>query len=124
MPCPKTVLFMKATSMRKLCLLLVVASVSLLTADDPSRTFGLNNGRFWNSLPNVDTRHTFVMGLLDGWGLRGNTEEATQGRVINAMTGGSHFRTDYLVSLVTSVYADVENLPLPVGWVVMGCLAV
>ncbi len=102
----------------------MIASVALIAADSPDQTFGLKNGRFWNSLPTADTRHTFVMGLLDGWELRGHTEDAALGRVLTAMKTSSHFTMKDLSEMVTSVYSDIENLSLPIGWVVMGCFAV
>jgi hypothetical protein len=115
----------KETKMRQLCLVVVVGALSLSAADGPEATFSMKNGRFWNTLTtNNAYRPAFVIGLLDGWTLRGYTEDVIGGKVIVAMSGTGQFTTDDLAEMITSVYAETENLTLPVGWVVLGCLAV
>ena len=65
-----------------------------------------------------------MIGLLDGWNLRGFTQETIKGKEIIVMSSGGKFMTDDLANMVTSIYADTENVGLPVGWVAMGCLSV
>jgi hypothetical protein len=110
--------------MKKLCLFLVVASVVLSAAEPADQTLHLKNGRFWNVLESAENRHAFVLGLMDGWQLRGDTQDIIKGSVIIAMSGSGRFTTVDLTNMVTSIYSEAENLTLPVGWVVMGCLAV
>jgi hypothetical protein len=41
-----------------------------------------------------------------------------------AFNSGGDFTTNDLADMVSSVYAETENIALPIGWVAMGCLAV
>src|SRR5271166_6027626 len=54
---------------RRICILLLLGSGFLLAADTSQETLGLQNGRFWNSLP-PDAQPYFLMGLLEGWEIR------------------------------------------------------
>lgn len=110
--------------MKKLWLLLMTACLALNAADPPDQTLRMKNGRFWKVLESVEYRHAFVLGLMDGWELRGDTQNYHKGSVLIIMSGSGRFTTADLTSMVTSVYSDEENLTLPVGWVAMGCLAV
>jgi hypothetical protein len=111
--------------MKKLCLVFVLGAVALCAADGPNETFGMKNGRFWINLPSNDaSRVAFLIGLLDGWELRGYTQDIVSGSVLIAMSSDGYFTTSDMANMVTSVYADTENLTLPVGWVALGCLAV
>ena len=47
-------------------------------------TFGLYNGRHWQSISDKGWRIGFIEGLLDGWELRGTTEPEVYGLVILA----------------------------------------
>jgi hypothetical protein len=111
--------------MKSLCLFLLLGTTAIYAADGPDQTFGMKNGRFWSGLPSDDaTRSAFLIGLFEGWHLRGDTQPIVPGSVIIAMNVSGRFTTDDLATMITSVYADTENLALPVGWVTMGCLAV
>src|SRR5579872_2251273 len=110
--------------MKNLCTIILAASSLLFAAEERNdKTFGLENGRLWNSLQ-PDYRHVFLLGVLHGWQLRGNTEEVMKGRVINAFASSGNFHSDELADMVTSVYADTENVALPIGWVALASLAV
>jgi hypothetical protein len=62
--------------------------------------------------------------MVDGWKLRGETEDRVAGPVLTAMTFGGSINYGELVRLVDSAYTDSQNLTLPIGWVMMGGLAV
>jgi len=102
----------------------MIACIALNAAEPSHQTIGMKNGRFWNTVESVDFKHAFILGLLDGWELRGDTQDIVKSNVVIIMSGGGKFTTADLTSMVTSVYSGAENLTLPVGWVVMGCLAV
>jgi len=111
-------------AMNKLCAVVFLGASLLLAADDPKElTFELGNGRCWNSMPS-EHRNTFLQGMLDGWSLRGATEESMKGSVMLAFSAGGDFTTNDLADMIASVYADAENLGLPVGCVALGCVAV
>jgi hypothetical protein len=86
-------------------------------------TFGESNGRFWTRLADNE-RPMFLLGILNGWKLRGETEDRVASPVLTAMTFGAAISYSELVRLVDSAYTDSQNLTLPVGWVLMGSLAV
>ena len=110
---------------RALSIALLFGGSLLMAAAKPDETFGMKNGRFWNNLPSDDsTRSILLVGILDGWTLRSHTEEAELGKVIHALSSGGNFTTNDLADMVSSVFADTENITLPIGWVAMGCLAV
>lgn len=104
---------------------LLLGAFLLIAAGKPDETFGMKNGRFWNNLPPNDSiRSIFLVGMLDGWKLREFTEETVKGKVITTFSAGDTFTTNDLADMVSSVYAETENLALPIGWVAMGSLAV
>jgi hypothetical protein len=110
--------------MKKLCILILAGSSLLFAADEPSDgTFGLENGRLWKTL-RPDYRDMYIRGIFHGWVLRGDTEDTVMGKVINAMTASGNFRSNDLADMLTSIYADSENVALPIGWVVLASLAV
>ena len=110
---------------RLICSVLLLGSSLLIAAKNPDETWEMKNGRFWNDLPSDDsTRSIFLVGMLDGWHLRGFTEATIKGKVILAFNSGGDFTTNDLADMVSSVYAETENIALPIGWVAMGCLAV
>jgi hypothetical protein len=89
------------------------------------QTLGMKNGRFWNTLTTDSERTLFVLGLQDGWSLRGNTEDTVSGRVIlafhpcnSSMTYGEE------VEMISAAYREPENRGLPVGWVLMASSAI
>jgi hypothetical protein len=93
-------------------------------AQDREKTLGLDNGRHWNAILDVNWRIGYLDGLIDGWKLRAYTEESIRGRVINAMTSSGSFTTNEVAKMVTAAYSNTENLNLPVGWIALACLAV
>ena len=109
--------------MKTLCVLVLISSSLLLRADTQEDvTFGLLNGRFWNSMANAQ-RIGFLQGLTDGWMLRTTAEDVVKGRTIIAWSGPG-FTHGELAEMITSIYADTENVELPIGWVVMASYAV
>jgi hypothetical protein len=89
------------------------------------QTIGMKNGRFWNSLTTDSERTLFVLGLRDGWSLRGNTEDTVSGKIIlafhpcnSSMTYGEE------VEMISAAYREPENRGLPVGWVLMANSAI
>jgi len=110
--------------MKTLGSLVLFGMLPLLAAGEPSNeTFGLENGRVWNTLT-PDWKGACLMGMVQGWKLRANTEESTLVRVANAFSASGKFNTNDLADMVTSVYADTENIALPIGWVVLASLAI
>jgi hypothetical protein len=109
----------------KSALLTLVLAVSTFAADNQLTTFNMRNGHFWHELSEAgDYRPAFLMGLMEGWDLRGNTESSVLDSTANALSRSPQFSTDDLAKMISSVYKDPENLSLPVGWVALGCLAV
>lgn len=95
-------------------------------AADTQKTIGMNNGRYWRSLNEGPPRSIYLTGMLDGWSLSLHSEAGVSGKYLNIFgrgAGGS-FTTDDLADMITSVYANTENINLPITWVAMGCLAV
>jgi hypothetical protein len=106
---------------RRICVLFVLGSGLLLAADTPETTFELMNGRFWNSLSS-ESRQMFLVAQRDGWILRGFTEDAIKAKVVQAFAARTTVAD--VSDMVTSLYREAENVDLPIGWVVLGCLAV
>jgi len=117
---------MKPRILATLVLLLSVQVGGAAAADkDDTETAGLENGRFWNALSEDATRSEFLLGILDGWKLREQTEDAVRGTVINALSScGGSFTYAELAEMVTAAYNEPENRPLPIGWVMMADLAI
>ena len=87
------------------------------------KTFGMQNGRFWNDLADDQAHALFLIGIFDGWQLRGHTEDTVLGKVITAMSPcGSSFGE--LAEMVTTAYKEPENRTLPVGWVLMASIQI
>ncbi len=112
--------FMIGGMKKVLCLLLLVGGGFLL-ADDPSTTFGLQNGRFWNAM-STDSRPYFLVGMFEGWHARQLRDDFITVKEAKAFYG--EFRTMDVAKMVTSVYGEPENLELPIAWVTMACFAV
>jgi hypothetical protein len=108
--------------MKKLFVVFLLAATSILAADNPEETFQMKNGRFWSHLGSSadEYKSVFLLGLFDGWTLRGMTKETILGKELIVWTSGPKSTISDLAATVTSVYEEPENLPLPVGWVVMG----
>ena len=100
-----------------------LASTATSPKEDHSETFRLKNGRFWMGLSDV-ARPYFLMGLADGWTLRGHTEETVKGSVILALSSCSDTSYGELAEMVTAAYEQPENRVLPIGWVMMADLAI
>lgn len=111
---------------RLVAVFLLVAVPSIWAADNPEETFQMKNGRFWNHLgPSTDDyQSAFLLGLFDGWALRGMTKDTILGKELIVWSGGPKSTVSELATMITSVYEEPENLPLPIGWVVMGAFAV
>lgn len=108
-----------------LILLISILSRGAIAADkDGAETFGLKNGRFWNTLPEGSARPLFLLGILDGWELRGQTEDEVSGKVILALSPCGTIETEELAEMVTAAYKEPENRNLPVGWVMMANFAI
>jgi hypothetical protein len=112
----------------KRILVLLAAAITLtmgaLADDKPSdQTFGLSNGRYWNSV-GADFRKIYVIGLSDGWHLRADTEDLMKGEAIYAFSAPGGFHASELATMITAAYAETENTALPIGWVALASLAV
>ena len=102
----------------------VLLSAGLAYSQTPSdQTLYLRNGKFWSSLP-TETQSIFLMGVVDGWKLRGDTEELVRGKVALALVPGGNVSYGEMARMVTTAYADPINMSLPIGWVLMAELAV
>jgi hypothetical protein len=112
--------------MKQFCALFLLSVLPLLATPPDDQTVGLNNGRFWrNTLGRDLTLGTvYLEAMIDGWSLRGDTEEVVPGKVLIVMNSGGELRYDELARIVDAAYDEPENLSLPIGWVAMGCLAV
>ena len=121
--------------MKRLILLFLLALPSLW-ADDPEETFGMKNGRYWNHMLSIPEAYSgkhdipgdtfkvlFLVGLTEGWKLEKLTKESISVKEALVWQGGASTLSD-LASTVSAAYEDAENQPLPIGWVVMGALAV
>jgi hypothetical protein len=86
-------------------------------------TFGESNGRLWTQLSDNE-RPILLRGILDGWKLRGESEDRVLDQVLTAMNVGGSINYGELVRMVDLAYSDSQNLTLPVGWVLMGSLAI
>ncbi len=102
----------------------VLLGVFALVGEAQDRHTGsLSNGRYWNAI--IEERRVgFLDGMLAGWYLRGSTEKVMSGSVILATTSSGHFTTNELSQMITAAYSHAENLNLPIGWVVLACMAV
>jgi hypothetical protein len=83
--------------MKTIFLSLILTAPALLGADDnATKTLGMMNGHFWIMIPAAHSlRETFVLGLLDGWKLRGDTSDTTSGAVVSEMSvGGAQVADD------------------------------
>jgi hypothetical protein len=110
--------------MKAVCILFLFGAFPLFGADVPAdKTFGLDNGRFWNTLT-PGLKDAYMRGLFEGWRLRGNTEEKVKGSVIVVFTASGQFTSNEVADMLTSIYSDSENIALPVGWVALASLAV
>ena len=69
-------------------------------------------------------RIAFVRGVIDGWALRESTEDNVSSGGPSMMNGISPTRSSELARMLDLAYANDENLNLPIGWVLMGSLAV
>lgn len=110
--------------MKALCVLLLLGRLSLFGADEPNdETFGMANGRFWTTLT-PGLKQAYMRGMFDGWQLRSNTEKTVSGAVIFAFSASGGFTSNDVADMATSIYADSENIGLPIGWVALASLAV
>ncbi len=110
--------------MKRTLLLMLFFCASVFAAERPDETFHMKNGRFWNSLVSSDSQLVFLLGLMDGWELRGTTKDVVLGKELIAWQGSPKSTMGDLTDMITAVYGETENQTLPVGWVAMGCLAV
>ena len=95
------------------------------TPQSTQETLGLNNGRFWELLPNdPGVRALYLAGIFDGWRLRGDEQDVAASSTLAVMAAGGTFTLGELVAFTNGVYAQPENLSLPVGWVLMTAFAV
>jgi len=80
----------------------------------------MKNGRFWRSIADSpEAQSIFLAGLVDGWSLRGSTEENIPGKVLVAFGGTAKLTYAQLAEMVSAAYSDPENLNLPIGWVLL-----
>jgi hypothetical protein len=108
---------------RRICIMCLLGSGLLFAADNPDETFGLKNGRFWNSLPD-DAKPYFLIGLFEGWSFHRLRQAAFTVKEARAFTTSARFPTVDISDMLTSVYGNPENLELPIGWATMACYAV
>lgn len=109
--------------MRKLLVVLICSAglASSQTASDA--TLRLRNGRFWSTVP-PEAQSIFLMGIVDGWKLRGDTEELVRGKVALALIPGGNVSYGEIANMVSLAYADPANISLPIGWVLIAELAI
>jgi hypothetical protein len=110
--------------MKRTLLVFLFVHASVFAQDGPDETFRMKNGRFWNGLASPDSQLAFLRGLMDGWELRGMTKDVVLGKELIVWRGNPKSTMGDLAEMITSVYAETENQPLPVGWAAMACLAV
>ena len=104
--------------------LLLFALSTAAVAENAEETFRMKNGRFWNAL-NADERIFVVMGIDDGWELRGQTEGETQAKVLRAFNRCTTAATNgEEAEMITKAYQEPENRNLPIGWVMMADAAI
>jgi hypothetical protein len=101
----------------------ILSAGTVVGEEAAGKTFGMQNGRFWNDLTDNDARTLFLIGIFEGWQLRVRTEDSVTGKVIDALSPcGSSFGE--LAEMVTTVYKEPENRTLPVGWVLMASVKI
>ena len=105
------------------CLFLVGACCLVMADESPTETFGLKNGRFWNSLPS-DSRPYFLIGMFEGWTFHQQRESSISVKEAKAFWSNAKFPAVDVTEMVTSVYREPENLNLPIAWVTMACFSV
>lgn len=110
-------------SMIRQAFILFLLGGCLLAADNPDVTYGLDNGRFWNRLPD-DAKPYFLIGMLEGWLFRQDRADFITVKEAMAFRAGATFPIGDLQNMLTSVYKEAENLELPIGWAMMACYAV
>jgi hypothetical protein len=66
----------------------------------------------------------FVRGVIDGWALRESTEDNVSSGAPTMTNGIRPKGASDLARMLDVAYANEENLNLPIGWVLMGSLAV
>jgi hypothetical protein len=117
---------MKRTFVTLILLISILSRVAIAANKEDTETLGLKNGRFWNALPDeISYRRLFLVGILDGWELRGNTEDEVSGKVLGAMSKcGASFRYEELAEMITQAYKEPENRSLPIGWVMIADFAI
>ena len=116
---------MKSRILTALLLLPLIWGVRSIGADNDDQTYGMKNGRFWNALPDDSERSLFLLGLEDGWSLRGHTESTVLGKVILALHPcGSRVTFGEEAEMITAAYKEPENRSLPIGWVMMAGSAI
>src|SRR5262249_24607964 len=69
-------------------------------------------------------RNAFILGLVDTWEFRNQIQDPITGSLLLALGASGGFRTDELSRMITSIYSDMENIQLPIGWVALACLAI
>ncbi len=105
-----------------LCLFL--ASTLCYAQKGLNKTFGLENGRYWNAMDG-EVRSAYVEGIIHGWTLRQETEDAVDSDVVLAFTSGNVSLTyGELAEMINAVYRQPENRTLPIGWVMLAEMAV
>ena len=118
---------MKARTLATVMLLLLILRIGATAAgaDNEDQTYGMKNGRFWNGLDDDSERTAFLVGLDDGWSLRGDTESIVSGKVLLALHPcASSITYGEEVEMITAAYKEPENRNLPIGWVMMADRAI
>ncbi len=114
---------MKAPIVVALCFVSALTT-SAHAQKDLTKTFGLENGRYWNAL-DEEVRTAYVEGVIHGWTLRQETEDSVDGNVVVAFTSGNVSLTySELAEMVTAAYRTPDNRTIPIGWVMLAEMAV
>ncbi len=73
----------------------------------------------------TEVRSTYVEGIMHGWALRQETEDAVDVNVFLALTSGNVSLTyGELAEMITAAYRLPDNRTLPIGWVMLAEMAV
>ncbi len=97
----------------------------------------MKNGRYWNhtlclpkayyakhDIPADTFQVLFLVGLIDGWKLEKITKGVIPVTEALVWQGGPESTLSDLAATVSDAYEAAENQPLPIGWVLLGALAV
>jgi hypothetical protein len=80
--------------MKRLFVIFLLGTASISAeGNNPEETLGMKNGRFWSHLESVEYKSVFLVGLMDGWELRGNTRPTILGKELLVWEPGQGLRS-------------------------------